>query len=81
MQDSDTVQLLNPDSILKPGAWHVWETIQSYLNARIKAIGVRNCAFPLFVSQDVLEKEKAHIEGFAAEVGISQWYIRCCPIH
>ena len=54
--------------ILKPAAWHVWECVQSYLNERIKATGVRNCAFPLFVSQDVLEKEKAHIEGFAAEV-------------
>lgn len=31
-------------------------------------MGVRNCSFPLFVSEDVLNKEKAHIEGFAAEV-------------
>ena len=54
--------------ILKPAAWHVWECVQAYLNERIKKVGVRNCAFPLFVSQDVLEKEKAHIEGFAAEV-------------
>ena len=54
--------------ILKPAAWHIWETIQDWFNIKIKATGVRNCAFPLFVSQDVLEKEKAHIEGFAAEV-------------
>lgn len=31
-------------------------------------MGVRNCSFPLFVSEDVLQKEKDHIEGFAAEV-------------
>ena len=42
--------------------------MQDYLNKKIKSIGVKNCAFPLFVSQDVLEKETDHIEGFAAEV-------------
>lgn len=31
-------------------------------------MGVKNCSFPLFVSEDVLKKEKDHIEGFAAEV-------------
>ena len=31
-------------------------------------MGVKNCSFPLFVSEDVLNKEKDHIEGFAAEV-------------
>lgn len=54
--------------ILKPAAWHIWEVIQDWFNSKIKPTGVRNCAFPLFVSQDVLEREKAHIEGFAAEV-------------
>ena len=31
-------------------------------------MGVKNCSFPLFVSEDVLTKEKDHVEGFAAEV-------------
>lgn len=31
-------------------------------------MGVKNCSFPLFVSEDVLNREKDHIEGFAAEV-------------
>jgi prolyl-tRNA synthetase len=31
-------------------------------------MGVRNCSFPMFVSEDVLKREKDHIEGFAAEV-------------
>lgn len=31
-------------------------------------MGVKNCSFPLFVSEDVLKREKDHIEGFAAEV-------------
>ena len=29
---------------------------------------VENCYFPLFVSQDRLEKEKDHVEDFAPEV-------------
>ena len=29
---------------------------------------MKNCSFPLFVSEDVLQREKDHIEGFAAEV-------------
>jgi len=31
-------------------------------------MGVKNCSFPLFVTEDVLQREKDHIEGFAAEV-------------
>ncbi|KAL8833181.1 MAG: hypothetical protein Q9170_004438 [Blastenia crenularia] len=54
--------------ILKPASYFIWEEVQQWFNKRIKSIGVKNCAFPLFVSQEVLEREKAHIEGFAAEV-------------
>ncbi|KAI5308911.1 ribose-phosphate pyrophosphokinase 1, partial [Ascosphaera atra] len=54
--------------ILKPHSYFIWEQIQDYFNKRIKAMGVKNCSFPLFVSEDVLTKEKDHIEGFAAEV-------------
>jgi len=35
---------------------------------RIKALGVQNCYFPMFVSQSKLEAEKEHVEGFAPEV-------------
>ncbi|CRG83739.1 prolyl-tRNA synthetase [Talaromyces islandicus] len=54
--------------ILKPASFYIWETIQNWFNEKIKKIGVRNCSFPLFVSEDVLQREKDHIEGFAAEV-------------
>ncbi|KAE8380134.1 hypothetical protein BDV26DRAFT_290695 [Aspergillus bertholletiae] len=54
--------------ILKPASYFIWEEIQDWFNARIKKIGVKNCSFPLFVSEDVLNREKDHIEGFAAEV-------------
>ncbi|PWZ00860.1 putative proline-tRNA ligase [Testicularia cyperi] len=54
--------------ILKPWSYFVWQSIQSFFDAEIKKIGVENCYFPMFVSADVLEKEKDHIEGFAPEV-------------
>jgi len=46
----------------------MWETIQTWFNAEIQALGVENSYFPLFVSQERLEKEKDHVEGFAPEV-------------
>ncbi|RAH87732.1 prolyl-tRNA synthetase [Aspergillus japonicus CBS 114.51] len=54
--------------ILKPASYSIWEEIQNWFNGYIKKIGVKNCSFPLFVSEDVLQREKDHIEGFAAEV-------------
>jgi prolyl-tRNA synthetase len=35
---------------------------------QIRKLGVENCYFPLFVTQDRLEKEKDHLEGFSPEV-------------
>ena len=52
----------------QPASYFIWEQVQEWFNFRIKKMGVRNCSFPLFVSEDVLNREKAHIEGFAAEV-------------
>lgn len=54
--------------ILKPWSYHVWEAITVFFDAEIKKLGVSNCYFPMFVSSDVLEREKDHIEGFAPEV-------------
>ena len=54
--------------ILKAASYSIWESIQSWFDGEIKKLGVSNCYFPMFVSSHVLEKEKDHIEGFAAEV-------------
>jgi prolyl-tRNA synthetase len=54
--------------ILKPWSYSIWEVIQKWFDKKIKAMGVQNCYFPMFVSQKVLEREKDHIEGFAPEV-------------
>ena len=40
----------------------------AWFDAGIKALGVQNAYFPMFVSAKVLEREKDHIEGFAPEV-------------
>lgn len=54
--------------ILKPSSFAIWETIQGWFNDRIKKMGVKNCYFPIFISADNLQREKEHVEGFAAEV-------------
>ncbi|KAJ2864881.1 hypothetical protein GGI22_001620 [Coemansia erecta] len=54
--------------IIRPSAYFVWEQIQQFFDAGIRALGVKNCYFPMFVSKKALEREKDHIEGFAPEV-------------
>ncbi|CAG8433296.1 13044_t:CDS:10 [Ambispora gerdemannii] len=54
--------------IIRPLAYNIWQEVQNYFDAAIKELGVEDTYFPMFVSQRVLEKEKAHIEGFAPEV-------------
>lgn len=54
--------------ILRPWAFNIWEHIQGFLDGEIKARGVKNCYFPLFVTPEALEQEKDHIEDFAPEV-------------
>ena len=54
--------------ILRPWSYKMWDLIQNWFNIEIEKLGVENAYFPLFVSQDRLEKEKDHVEGFAPEV-------------
>jgi bifunctional glutamyl/prolyl-tRNA synthetase len=54
--------------ILRPWSYAIWETIQSFLDAKIKQEGVSNCYFPMFVTQAALNREKDHIADFAPEV-------------
>ena len=62
--------------ILKPWSYTIWESIQEWFNAKIKAMGVENAYFPMFVSSKVLEREKDHIEGFSPEVAwFTQAYV------
>lgn len=54
--------------ILRPWSFAIWDAIRDFFDPAIRATGVQNCYFPLFVSKKRLETEEDHIEGFAAEV-------------
>lgn len=54
--------------ILRPYSYEIWERIHDFLDRNFKAIGVKNCYFPMFVTKEKLEREKDHLEGFAPEV-------------
>lgn len=54
--------------IFRPWSFAIWEQIQKFFDEKIKSIGVENCYFPMFVSQQALEREKNHIADFAPEV-------------
>ena len=54
--------------ILRPNAYHIWEKVQEFFDKLIKADGVKNAYFPLFIPESLLVKEEKHIQGFAAEV-------------
>jgi len=54
--------------ILRPWAFSMWEVVQRWFDDRIKELGVQNAYFPMFITEDVLNTEKDHVEGFAPEV-------------
>jgi len=54
--------------IIRPNGYALWENIQAYFNNRIKAIGVRNAYFPLFIPESFFKKEASHAAGFKPEV-------------
>jgi prolyl-tRNA synthetase len=56
--------------VIKPWGYGVWENMQRYLDDRIKETGHENAYFPLFIPLSFLEKEAAHVEGFAKECAV-----------
>lgn len=56
--------------VIKPNGYGIWENIQRELNQRIKDTGHENAYFPLFIPLSYLEKEAAHVEGFAKECAV-----------
>lgn len=55
-------------TIFKPSSYAMWEKIKDVVDAKLKAIGVQNAYFPLFIPEKLLQKEAAHLEGFSPEV-------------
>jgi prolyl-tRNA synthetase len=56
--------------VVRPWAWGMWELMQADMDRRIKATGVQNAYFPLFIPMSYLEKEKQHVEGFSPELAV-----------
>lgn len=54
--------------ILRPWAYQIWEEVKSYLDSRFKKSGVKNCYFPLLVSERALMKEEENFDDFCPEV-------------
>lgn len=53
--------------VILPWGYAVWEHIQRMFDGIIKANGVHNAYFPLFIPEGLIKKEEQHFEGFKAE--------------
>jgi len=56
--------------VIKPWGYAIWENIQKILDEKIKETGHENLYFPLFIPVSFLEKEAAHVQGFAKECAV-----------
>ncbi len=56
--------------VIKPWGYAIWENIQKDLDQRFKATGHVNAYFPLLIPLSFLEKEAAHVDGFAKECAV-----------
>ena len=53
---------------IKPYGYAIWENIQKYTDDLFKKAGVENVYMPVLIPENLLQKEKDHVEGFAPEV-------------
>ena len=56
--------------VIKPWGYAIWENIQRHLDKMFKDTGHENAYFPLLIPMSFLEKEAAHVEGFAKECAV-----------
>ena len=56
--------------VIKPWGYAIWENMQRVLDEKFKATGHQNAYFPLFIPLSFLQKEAAHVEGFAKECAV-----------
>ncbi len=56
--------------VIKPWGYALWENMQRALDDMFKATGHQNAYFPLFIPLSFLQKEAAHVEGFAKECAV-----------
>lgn len=56
--------------VMRPYSYAIWEYVQKEFDKAIKKLGVQNAYFPLFIPMSLLQKEKAHVKGFAPELAV-----------
>ncbi|MFO0827603.1 MAG: proline--tRNA ligase [Phycisphaerales bacterium] len=56
--------------VIKPWGYAIWENMQRVLDGMFKDTGHVNAYFPLFIPLSFLQKEAAHVEGFAKECAV-----------
>ncbi|MET0883206.1 MAG: aminoacyl--tRNA ligase-related protein, partial [Acidimicrobiales bacterium] len=56
--------------VIRPYGFSLWERLQAAMDDRIKAAGVDNAYFPLFVPMSFFEREAEHVEGFSPELAV-----------
>ena len=56
--------------VIRPYGYAIWERMQRELDDRIKAAGVRNAYFPMFIPESYLRREAEHVEGFSPELAV-----------
>jgi len=56
--------------IIRPYGYQIWENIKNIFDKKFKSTGHSNAYFPLFIPKSFLNKEAAHVKGFAKECAI-----------
>jgi len=72
VRDADVAEMSHVRGcmVIKPWGYGVWEQLQRTLDREIKKAGAVNAYFPLFIPLSYLEREAAHVEGFAKEMAV-----------
>jgi len=60
--------------VIMPYGYAIWEKMQAELDRMFKETGHENAYFPLFIPKSFLNKEAAHVEGFAKECAVVTHY-------
>ncbi len=56
--------------IIKPYGYGIWERVQAAMDPMIKAKGVENAYFPLFIPMGLPQIDDRHVEGDARELAV-----------
>ena len=56
--------------VIRPWGYAIWERMQRALDDMFKETGHQNAYFPLLIPKSFIEREKAHVAGFAPEVAV-----------